>query len=377
MALEPHEPLVIFMSELPHSAFFTKYYHTLRGRPRMLWMSRMFEDVIAGHPPRLVDLPTGAAKTELVVIWLLALAWFGRSTRGVPPVPRRLAWVVNRRVLVQQVFVVATALQEKLSNNGEPALEEVRAGLRALCGENGDVLQVVELRGQIVADRDWAIRPAMPQLIIGTVDQIGSRLLFQGYGLGKWGRPQQAGLLGVDAWVAVDEAHLVPAFVLTLRQIRERCASPAESLPPPFNGIFARLPFWLTELSATPGLPAPSAKSPFRLTEEEKTDPAIADRILAAASRRVLVKPLPKAEKPKEALIQGLVAAASASNAQRVAVFVCEVGIADKVAAGIKAALKEKGIQEDHVCKITGRIRGYERNRLEDPKAFPAFQAFL
>src|SRR6185312_7181090 len=121
-----------------------------------------------------------------------------------------------------------------------------------------EFLRIVELRGQIVQDRDWAIRPAVPQLIIGTVDQIGSRLLFQGYGLGKWGRPQQAGLLGVDSWVAVDEAHLVPAFVLTLRQLRERCSSAMDSLPSPFNSTFARLPFWLTELSATPGLPHPS-----------------------------------------------------------------------------------------------------------------------
>lgn len=333
----------------------------------------MFGDVVEGHYPHLVDLPTGAGKTEFVVIWLLALAWYGKDSAHRRPIPRRLVWIVNRRVLVQQVFNIAKDLREKLST-ASTELAPIRDGLRALCGSEKDFFEVVELRGQIVADRDWAIRPGVPQLIIGTVDQIGSRLLFQGYGLGKWGRPQQAGLLGVDSWVAVDEAHLVPAFVLTLRQIRERCASTGESLPSPFNAIFARLQFWLTELSATPGLPRPSAEPPFSLTDEETADSAIADRILAAGLRRVQKEPL-KGTKPneqKESLVQQLVEAAVCSKAARIAIFVREVGVADKVADGIKG--KGRDIALDHICKITGRIRGYERDRLAER---PAFRKFL
>jgi CRISPR-associated endonuclease/helicase Cas3 len=336
----------------------------------MKWMGRMFEDVIAGSYPRLVDLTTGAGKTELAIIWLLALAWYGKNRCLCQPVPRRLIWIVNRRVLVQQVFAIAEALHKRLMEDNTPEVETVREGLRASSGESREFFNVVELRGQIVADRDWAIRPTVPQLIIGTVDQIGSRLLFQGYGLGKWGRPQQAGLLGVDSWVAVDEAHLVPSFVLTLRQLQERCALPAENLPPPLDTVFARLPFWLTELSATPGLPPPSREGPFTLTDEEKTDPAIADRILASAKRRVQVEWLPKGEKPKEVLIKQLVTAAIDSKVARIAVFVREVGVANAIAAG----LKKGGVEEHRICKITGRIRGYERDRLSKQPAFNAFR---
>lgn len=337
----------------------------------MKWMERMFLRLIAGDPPPLVDLQTGAGKTELAVIWLLALAWFGKNQRKGSSVPRRLVWVVNRRVLVQQVFRIAEKIQEKLAATTAPELGDVRAGLRALSGTDGEVFKVIELRGQIVADRDWAIRPVMPQLIIGTVDQIGSRMLFQGYGLGKWGRPQQAGLLGVDAWVVVDEAHLVPAFVLTLRQLRVHCGSSTETLPSSFDTHLFLLPFWLTELSATPGLPPPSQEKPFSLTDDEKADGAMKDRVLAAATRQVVLKVLPKSDKPKETLIAELVAATIASKAQRVAIFVNEVAVADKVAAGIRKA----GITEDHVCKITGRIRGYERDRLAKQEAFRAFIA--
>jgi CRISPR-associated endonuclease/helicase Cas3 len=352
------------------SKFFATNYRALQPHARMLWMERMFLRLIAGDAPHLVDLQTGAGKTQLVVIWLLALAWLGANGRKGSPVPRRLVWIVNRRVLVQQVFKLANELRQKLGPDGTAELNGLRKSLGTMGGEGSEVFQVVELRGQIVADRDWAIHPTVPQLIIGTVDQIGSRLLFQGYGLGKWGRPQQAGLLGVDSWVAVDEAHLVPAFVLTLRQLRERCASTSKNLTSPFDNIFRELPFWLTELSATPSLPRPSAEVVFSLTDEEKEDSTIADRILAAGSRQVLIVPLRKGEKPKDILVQQLVEAAGASKASRVAIFVCEVGVADRIADGIK----KLGIAPGRICKITGRIRGYERDRLA---AQPAFLEFL
>jgi len=361
--------------------FFTKSYEILRAPyAPMEWMKRMCAQIIEGKAPSLVDLPTGAGKTELAVIWLLALAWYGQDRIKREPVPRRLVWIVNRRVLVQQVFVIADKLRARLISDESPELESVRNGLRAISGEADAFFRVVELRGQIVQDRDWAIRPTVPQLIIGTVDQIGSRLLFQGYGLGKWGRPQQAGLLGVDSWVAVDEAHLVPAFVLTLRQLRERCSLSADDLPSPFNKIFPRLPFWLSELSATPGLPHPAEEScdgalmcrHFRLTDEDKSDAAIADRILALNSRRVqiqLLDQLQKSDKPKEILAKALLDAAANRKSMRVAVFLREVAIADKIATG----LKKRGISQSRICKITGRIRGYERDRLARQDAFKVF----
>lgn len=363
----------------------------------MQWMRRMFSEIIDERPPALVDLPTGSGKTDLVVIWLLALAWHGQNRGAAKPIPRRLLWVVNRRVLVQQVFRIADELKKKLEDPTCPDLNNVRAGLCDLSGNDDEPFRVVELRGQIVADRDWAIRPATPQLIVGTVDQIGSRLLFQGYGLGKWGRPQQAGLLGVDAWVAIDEAHLVPAFVITLRQLRERCATPFESSVDPIARLFSNLPFWLTELSATPGLPPPSveeSKGPihttssvqnpqepardavFSLEEEEKADEAVVDRILACETKRVLVERFPEgknAKETKDSLILKLVNAAIESKAKRVAIFVREVKIADGVTAGVKSELKKRRITDDHICKITGRIRGYERDRLAQQKAFSVF----
>ena len=122
----------------------------------MEWMKRLFSDLCCGKYPRLVDLPTGAGKTELVVIWLLALAWYGKNSANGRPVPRRLVWVVNRRVLVQQVFRIAGEFRGKLVSNESPNLNAVRAGLQNLSGAERDILEVVELRGQIPRICDWA-----------------------------------------------------------------------------------------------------------------------------------------------------------------------------------------------------------------------------
>ena len=142
--------------------------------------------LIRGESPSLVDLPTGAGKTELIVVWLVGLAWYAEHRSTACPLPRRLVWVVNRRVLVQQVYDVASKLIKCFGEPTEPA-KALAQMLRSLCGDDcKSVFNVVQLRGQRLDDREWSLDPMMPQLIIGTVDQIGSRLLFQGYGLGKW-----------------------------------------------------------------------------------------------------------------------------------------------------------------------------------------------
>ncbi len=113
-----------------------------------------------------------------------------------PPLPRRLVYVVDRRAVVDQ----ATREAEKL--------KDVNADLR-----------VSTLRGQYADNRDWLEDPAAPAIVVGTVDMIGSRLLFSGYGVSRGMRPYHAGLLGADALVVLDESHLVPPFERLLRTV--------------------------------------------------------------------------------------------------------------------------------------------------------------
>jgi CRISPR-associated endonuclease/helicase Cas3 len=352
--------------------FFNTYYQQIRfPRKPMCWMRRMFCDVINGSPPSLVDLPTAAGKTDVVVIWLIALAWYAKNRDATNTVPRRLVWVVNRRVLVQQVDDMAQELVGKLQSESGSCAEFANL-LRGLCKDKSSpVFNVVQLRGQRLDDREWTLEPTIPQIIIGTVDQIGSRILFQGYGLGKWSRPLHAGILGVDAWICVDEAHLVPAFVVTLRQVHEIASRQvAPDVPESIKSVFDKLPFWVSELSATPGLPKPKFGKPFFLEKEkgDEDDNVIKDRLGAKTARRVLWEPLPEGKKLANALTEKALESSTTRSGGAIAVFCSKASDAESVAKIIEK--KHKG----RVLLVTGRIRGYERDCLSESELFKRFR---
>ena len=103
----------------------------------------------------------------------------------------------------------------RLRVNEEPALADVRETLRRLAVRaESEALAISTLRGQRADNAEWRIDPARPAVVIGTVDMIGSRLLFGGYGCGFRSKPLHAGFLGQDVWLVHDEAHLEPAFQL-------------------------------------------------------------------------------------------------------------------------------------------------------------------
>lgn len=81
------------------------------------------------------------------------------------------------------------------------------------------MLAVSTLRGEREDNRVWSRDPSRPAIIVGTIDMIGSRLLFSGYGDGRSRRALHAGLLGCDALIINDEAHLTPAFASLLGKL--------------------------------------------------------------------------------------------------------------------------------------------------------------
>ena len=97
------------------------------------------------------------------------------------------------------------------------------------------------LRGGVPLDNEWAHHPDQPWVIVSTVDQFGSRLLFRGYGVRKNMRSIHAGLAGNDCLVILDEVHLSAPFAETLEQVTALAS--AEKLPRRFSVV---------EMSATP-----------------------------------------------------------------------------------------------------------------------------
>lgn len=248
---------------MPATADFERDFTRVFGLPPLAWQRRLFGLFMAGEVPSALDLPTGLGKTSVMAIWLIARA-HGAS------LPRRLVYVVDRRVVVDQATSEAIKLREGF---------EWLPHLKAALGLEGRQLPISTLRGQFVDNREWLEDPAAPAIIIGTVDMIGSRLLFSGYGVSSKMRPYHAGLLGVDALIVLDEAHLVPPF----ERLLETIEMGRDIFGPQASEVYNAIPpFKLLSLSATGG---PRKGELFRLVDEDLSDPLVAKRL---ASKKVL-----------------------------------------------------------------------------------------
>lgn len=167
------------------------------------WQEELLRRFVAGKIERALDIPTGLGKTAVMAVWLVARAYGAK-------LPRRLVYVVDRRAVVDQATEVATRLCDFVDR--DPKLKQA-LGLEARS------LPISTLRGQYVDNKEWLEDPASLAIIVGTVDMIGSRLLFEGYGTTRKMRPYHAGLLGADTLVVLDEAHLVPPFEKLLETV--------------------------------------------------------------------------------------------------------------------------------------------------------------
>jgi CRISPR-associated endonuclease/helicase Cas3 len=167
------------------------------------WQLDLLQRFRQGETAPSLDIPTGLGKTAVMAVWLVA-----RALRA--SLPRRLVYVVDRRAVVDQATEVAESLRAWVTK--EPAVADA-------LGLGDRALPISTLRGQHVDNRAWLEDPSSPAIVVGTLDMVGSRLLFSGYGVSSKMRPYHAGLLGADTLVVLDEAHLVPAFEDLLRQV--------------------------------------------------------------------------------------------------------------------------------------------------------------
>jgi CRISPR-associated endonuclease/helicase Cas3 len=291
---------------------------------------------------RTCVLPTGLGKTSIIPIWLLALA--ANPTQ----VPRRLVYVVNRRTVVDQASDEVKRIRERLLAGVAPT---AAAGLRAMCGANSPVpLAISTLRGQFADNAEWRLDPARPAVVVGTVDMIGSRLLFSGYGTGFRSRSVHAGLLGQDTLLVHDEAHLEPAFQQLLEAIVSEQSRSGDIRP-----------LRVVELTATS---RSGTSRPFTLDRDDKADPTVAKRL--AATKRLTLH----ACDDEKAVVDGILrrAIAHAGSRSAVLVFTRRVEAAERVAA----ELGRKGFP---VALLTGTMRGHERDGLASTD--PVFARFL
>jgi len=233
------------------------------------WQIRLLGLFRDGEIPRALDIPTGLGKTATIAIWLLARAHGAY-------VPRRLVYVVDRRAVVDQATEVASRLRQWVAQT-----PRVRDGL----GLESRLLPISTLRGQFVDNREWLEDPAGPAIVVGTVDMVGSRLLFEGYGASRKMRPYYAGLLGNDSLIVLDEAHLTPPF----ERLLERIALDGKDLHSGSDAMLGNPPaIRLLSLSATG---RSLGGEPFELAKQDLGNKGVCTRL--SATKRLTIEGLP------------------------------------------------------------------------------------
>jgi CRISPR-associated endonuclease/helicase Cas3 len=252
--------------------------------------------------------------------------------------PRRLVYVVDRRAVVDQATGVAESLREWVAGERDAA---------DALGLDGRPLPISTLRGQHVDNRAWLEDPSSPAIIVGTVDMVGSRLLFSGYGVSSKMRPYHAGLLGADTLVVLDEAHLVPAFESLLRQIERGSASFGPREP----ALRALVPlFKVMSLSAT----GRQRQAVLTLSAADHAHPVVAQR-LGARKRLLLREPASSKELPQRLADDAWLL--SGGDPVRIIVFASSRDVAQKVSE----LLEKRG---GTVELFVGARRVYERTQV-------------
>ena len=120
------------------------------GRQPFAWQQRLLEQIVRDKRwPRVLDLPTGAGKTTCIDIALFALALDVDNEAADRWCPRRIAMIVDRRIVVDQVADRGRALLRALMTNTDAVLAEVANRLRSLTRTGEEPLGVFTLRGGI------------------------------------------------------------------------------------------------------------------------------------------------------------------------------------------------------------------------------------
>jgi CRISPR-associated endonuclease/helicase Cas3 len=192
----------------------------------------------------LLRAPTGAGKTAAAI-----LGWLWRWISSMPGTPRRLAYCLPMRVLVEQ---------------------SARSAERWIDNLQLDIPVHVLMGG--VETEEWFLHPEKPAVLIGTQDMLLSRALNRGYAASRFHWPIDFGLLNNDCLWIFDEPQLMGSGVSTSAQLAGlrkalqtfgACPSVwmSATLEPcwldtiDFRGKFPGRPLELDERDYDPGLP--------------------------------------------------------------------------------------------------------------------------
>jgi CRISPR-associated endonuclease/helicase Cas3 len=319
---------------------FCAFFEAVHGWTPFPWQQALLSRVLKHGWPALIDVPTGLGKTAVLDVAVYAAALRSEHSR------RRVFLVVERRLIVDQAHEHATRIQQALAEAAPGTVCHAVAARLAAEGDDGPALDVTRMRGGINWSWLWLERPDRHAIITGTVDQIGSRLLFRGYGVGQRLWPVDAALAGTDSLIIVDEAHLSDAFLSTLndvRQLETTCTGPVPIV---------------IAMSASPGERSPHT---HHITSADDDDPVAAQR-LTAHKRLHLVAVSATKDAARDAVAEALAywARQLGGPGRVIGVVANTVAMARAVFCRLQAQLPEP----EQCVLLTGRIRPVDREYL-------------
>lgn len=263
---------------------FTEFFTAVHGHSPYPWQEQLAARAIVGDWPGAIDLPTGSGKTATLDVAVYALAAQAALPAAERTAPRRIFFCVNRRVIVDEAFararrIASSILRAEHGDGPRSILGDVADALRRVGGVRGHdrvpPLDVHELRGGIHRDNRWARSLIQPSIVCTTLDQLGSRLLFRGYGVSSNAAPIEAALVAYDALVLLDEAHISEPFRQTLESV-QRYLRPEQWA----TTNLAVRPLTVVPMTATP-TPAMTDRGVLRLTEADRRVPSLQARLNA------------------------------------------------------------------------------------------------
>lgn len=323
---------------------FPTFFKEIHGYPPFPWQERLFHQVMEESWPEIITLPTASGKTAIMDIGIFALACQAHKAPEQRNAPRRIAFVVDRRIVVDDAYRRAQKICRALEEGKTELLKKTRDVLLSLGGEAP--LESALLRGGIYREDRWARTPIQPVILCSTVDQVGSRLLFRGYGLSNKMWPIHAGLLGNDTLIVLDEAHCSQPFSETLEWI-ERYRNHVTT---PLN-----LPFKVVTMTATPH----KNVTPFQLEKEDYANFCLKKR-LENHKKICLVKASENVSTACMEILKGHKTQESpAQKGRTLLVVVNRVRTAREIRESIK-----KELPECEALLLTGRSRSVERDQL-------------
>jgi CRISPR-associated endonuclease/helicase Cas3 len=325
------------------AAQFPEFYRALNGgHDPFPWQTRLAGLVCSGKWPKSLDLPTATGKTSCIDIALFAMAVRGCG-------PRRVFFVIDRRVVVDQAFEHMEHIAAKLAKPMAEILVHVAGRLRDMGGSASEPVTAYRMRGGVYRDDTWVRSPLQPTLIASTVDQVGSRILFRGYGASDKTWPMHAALVANDSLILLDEAHCSKAFAQTLARIKD------------YRGVgWAErdigTPFEFVEMTATP----PETAEPFQLNEDDYSHEVLRKRLFASKPARLAISKARAKEYNKlaESLVAEALQLSKEPGISRIAVMVNRV----RTARRVYEILKQAG-HRTHL--LIGRMRPVDRESLD------------